>query len=281
MKIGFFQFSPHFGEIEYNVNKAVSYISKEEVDLMVLPELFNTGYLFASAKEALDMAELVPEGYTTRELMKIAKKRNAFIVAGLAEKESDNCYNSAVLVGPDGFIGRYRKVHLFDKEKFCFIAGNLGFPVFDIGNNKIGIMICFDWIFPEVARILALKGAEIICHPANLVLPFCQDAMITRAIENRVFCITANRIGVEKRNSHEEIKFTGASQIVDAKGEVLHRMSEEEGIRVVSIDPARAQNKYLTKNNDIFGDRQEGTYFTEHLNEKNDEKRFVLPKRNR
>ena len=260
MKVGLFQFAPQFGETEYNVSKAVNHILKEDVDLMVLPELFNTGYLFASAEEALVMAEPIPEGYTTKELTKAARKAGTFIVAGLAEREADKCYNSAVLVGPDGFIGRYRKVHLFDKEKFWFTPGNLSFPVFNMGRNKIGTMICFDWLFPEVARILALGGAEIICHPANLILPFCQDAMVTRAIENRVICITANRIGIERRNSCGEIEFTGMSQIVDADGKILLKMSKEEGVSTAFIDPSKTHNKHLTKHNDIFRDRRPELY---------------------
>jgi predicted amidohydrolase len=94
---------------------------------------------------------------------------------------------------------------LFFGEKSCneealwFCPGDRDFPVFDIGPCKIGIMICFDWFFPESMRILSLKGADVICHSANLVLPFCQDAMVTRCLENHVFAITANRIGMENR----------------------------------------------------------------------------------
>jgi len=94
-------------------------------------------------------------------------------------------------------------------------------------------MICFDWIFPEAMRTLALMGAQIVLHPANLVLPYCQDAMVTRCIENRVFEITANRIGVERG-----LKFTGASQITAPGGIVLHRATKtKEEALAVDIDP--------------------------------------------
>jgi predicted amidohydrolase len=260
MKIAVLQFNPVFGQIEANLTRVEDYILKEIFDLIVLPELFITGYLFTSQKEVKSLAEKIPEGFTTRELSRIARKKDAFIVAGLAEREGENFYNSAILVGPEGFIGQYRKVHLFNEEKFWFTPGNLEFPVFDIGIARLGIMICFDWIFPEVTRILALKGAELICHPANLILPFCQKAMVTRSIENRIICITANRIGKEHRGTQKERKFTGGSQIVNAEGQILLELSQEETIAVVNIDPATSQNKHLTNHNDLFTDRRPELY---------------------
>jgi predicted amidohydrolase len=121
-------------------------------------------------------------------------------------------------------------------------------------------MICFDWIFPEVARSLALKGADIICHPSNLILPHCQDAMVTRCIENRVFAITSNRTGTEKRPK-EELTFTGRSQIVDPKGRVLTQANaEEEKLCIIEIDPLLAKDKKVTPNNHIFEDRRTDFY---------------------
>jgi len=128
--------------------------------------------------------------------------------------------------------------------------------VYDIGHARIGIMICFDWFFPEVARYLAVKGADIICHPANLVLPYCPQAMITRCIENRVFAVTANRIGMED-SSEGLLTFIGTSQVLGTKGEILYRASSdrEEAI-VVEIDPGNARNKHVTAVNHIFDDRR-------------------------
>ncbi|MFQ5835972.1 MAG: nitrilase-related carbon-nitrogen hydrolase [bacterium] len=260
MKVAVLQFSPVFGKIEANLTKVEDHISKESFDLIVLPELFNTGYLFTSKDEVKSLAENIPEGFTTKELSRIARKKDAFIAAGLAEREDGNLYNSAVLVGPKGFIGQYRKVHLFNEEKFWFTPGNLEFPVFDIGIARLGIMICFDWIFPEATRILTLKGAELICHPANLILPFCQKAMITRSIENRVICITANRTGIERRTTRKELKFTGGSQIVNAEGRILLRLSQEETIGTVNVDPRDSRNKHLTDHNDLFADRRPELY---------------------
>ena len=256
MKVGFLQTFPAFGKKTENVDQAISTISRLNADLVVLPELFNTGYQFTSREETVALAEKVPDGQTTQALINLAKKKHLYLVAGLAERENDCCYNSAVLVGPDGFIACYRKLHLFYHEKRWFEPGNAELGVYDIGHARIGMMICFDWFFLEVARYLALKGADIICHPSNLVLPYCPNAMITRCIENRVFAITANRIGMERR-SEESLTFIGTSQVLGTKGEILYRASSdrEESI-VVEIDPCDARNKHVTAVNHIFDDRR-------------------------
>ncbi|MBI2471715.1 MAG: acyltransferase, partial [Planctomycetes bacterium] len=234
----------------------ISSISGLNADLRVLPELFNSGYQFTSGEEALALSEKIPDGQTTQALIKLAKEKKLYIVTGLAERENERCYNSAVLVGPNGFIDCYRKLHLFYREKLWFEPGNAEPEVYDIGHAKVGIMICFDWFFPEVARCLSLKGADIICHPANLVLPYCPQAMITRCLENRVYAITANRVGIEER-SGESLTFIGTSQVLGTKGEILYRAtSDREESIVVEIDPVKARDKQVTAVNHIFEDRR-------------------------
>lgn len=256
MKVGFLQTSPLFGKKDGNINDATVTIQSLNADLLVLPELFNTGYQFTSREEVIALSERVPEGQTTRALVKLSKEKGMYLVAGLAERENGRCYNSAILAGPHGFIGCYRKLHLFYHEKQWFEPGNRDMEVYDIGKAKVGIMICFDWFFPEVARYLAIKGADIICHPANLVLPYCPQAMITRCIENRVFAVTANRIGTERR-SEETLAFIGTSQIVGTKGEIYYRASpDRDEAMVVEIDPAIARDKNITPMNHLFNDRQ-------------------------
>ena len=121
-------------------------------------------------------------------------------------------------------------------------------------------MVLRRWIFPESARSLALQGAEIICHPANLVLPYCQRAMVTRSIENSVFSITANRIGSENRGG-SELTFTGNSQILGTKGELLVNAAEtEEALQIVEINPEDARNKKITPLNSLFEDRRNNLY---------------------
>src|SRR3990167_2458909 len=261
VRISFLQTSPAFGNIKENVKRVVDKIYSIDTHLLVLPELFNTGYQFESKKEVALLAEEVPTGWTSQRLIQIARNKRIFIVAGLAEKEGSSLYNSSILIGPKGFIGRYRKAHLFWNEKRFFTAGNTPFEVYNIGLARVGMMICFDWLFPEVARILALKGADVICHPSNLVLPHCPQAMITRCLENRVFAITANRIGIEKRIKGQKLKFIDQSEIVAPNGRILCRASDnKEKIGIAEIDPRTAQNKSITSLNNIFVDRRKKFY---------------------
>ncbi|MBD3189339.1 MAG: acyltransferase [Candidatus Heimdallarchaeota archaeon] len=262
MKVGFIQFKPIFGDISGNIRRSLQLIRKTaDADLLVLPELCTTGYLFEKQVEVQELAEVVPSGETTQRLMEVAEETNTFLVAGICEKGKNNkYYNSAVLLGPKGFIDVYRKVHLFDKEKLFFSPGTNPFKIYDIGQAKIGILICFDWIFPEATRVLALKGAEIICHPANLVLPYAQKTMLARSIENRVFTITANRIGREQR-PNSSLTFTGQSQITSPKMELLVSASpDREEVHCLDIDPSIARDKKVTENNDIFNDRRIDLY---------------------
>ncbi len=261
MKVGFIQTSPLFGilrgNIKANVERVVEDIISMDADLIVLPELFSTGYQFKSRKEVSKLAEELPKGYAAKMLIDTAKKKKLFIVFGIAEKCSNRFYNSSVLAGPKGFINVYRKAHLFWNEKKFFSPGNTPFEVHNIGMAKIGMMICFDWFFPEVSRILALKGADIICHPSNLVLPHCPQAMITRCLENRVFAVTANRVGIENRVKNIPLRFIGKSQIVSPDGEILYRASQnKEEIKVIDINPKLARNKKINSKNDLFKDRR-------------------------
>jgi len=183
------------------------------------------------------------------------------LVAGLPERHANRCYNSAVLVGPSGFLGLYRKAHLFYEETLFFTPGDTGFRVWDIGSANIGIMVCFDWFYPEAARTLAVKGADILCHPSNLVLPHCPDAMVTRCLENHVFSVTANRIGFEARGGKDRLTYIGRSEIVTPQGRVLHRApSDQEELTILDIDPTEARNKSLTPYNDLLRDRQPHLY---------------------
>lgn len=261
IRAGFVQMRPGFGQKERNIEKferlAGKSARKQEVELLVLPELFNTGYAFRKKSEVAKLAEKIPDGETTLALERISREYGASIVAGLCEADGNKHYNSAVLVSPKrGFVSAYRKAHLFGSEKSWFSPGNTGFSVHDVGRAKIGMMICFDWFFPEVARVLALEGADIICHPANLVLPYCQTAILGTAVQNRVFIITANRTGTERG-----IRFTGRSRITGPGMEVLANGSAcGEEVKIADIEPRRARDKKITKHNDAFLDRRVELY---------------------
>jgi predicted amidohydrolase len=158
-------------------------------------------------------------------------------------------------------VSVYRKIHLFFHEKELFSPGNLPFAVDDIGIAKVGMMICFDHFFPEAARTLALRGAQVIAHPANLVMPvYAQLTMQVRALENGVFTATANRVGEESRTD-TTLRFTGNSQIVSPTGDILVRLSPtQEGAEVVEIDPTDACQKSLNPLNDRIADRRPSFY---------------------
>jgi len=260
LKVGFYQFYPRFAEVESNLKNVLQKLQEVEADLIVLPELAFTGYHFQDAAELLPLAEDLSNSRIVEALGKLCAKKNMYIVSGFAEKDSDRLYNSAVLIGPEGLIHTYRKIQLFLNEKNIFQPGNVPLQVHSIKNVNIGMMICFDWIFPEVARSLTLLGADIICHPSNLVLSYCQRSMITRCIENNVFAITCNRYGAERR-PHGTLKFTGKSQVVAPLGKLLYRAkSQMDDLFITEIDPALARDKKMTELNDLMQDRRPEYY---------------------
>jgi len=266
MKIAYLQFQPELLNPEANIKKVTELTGNitEKIDLLVMPELANSGYLFTSIDEAISASEEIPNGKFCQTLHQIAFAKNMYVVSGICERAGDKLYNSAVLVSPTGIIYTYRKTHLFYEEKLWFQPGDSGLNVYEIeggfGRVKIGMMICFDWVFPEAARTLALKGAQIIAHPSNLVLSYCQQAMFTRAVENRVFTITANRTGTEK-NGDKELYFTGKSVIVEPKGNYLAEGGiDTKEVKIVEIDPLIALDKNITKMNNIFDDRRSDFY---------------------
>lgn len=260
MKVGFYQFRPDFGKVRKNTNKIISALRNNEADLVVLPELAFTGYYFRDRAEVISLAEETAHSSTVAALKELCREKQCYLVTGFTEKYRDKYFNSALLIGPEGLLHTYRKLHLFNEEKNWFDEGDIPLQVNEIEDTRIGIMVCFDWLFPEVTRTLTLKGAEIICHPSNLVLGYCQQTMLTRCLENRVFAITANRYGKDKR-SHGELRFTGKSQIVVPGGELLHRASSQrETFFVADINPADAHDKFITANNDVIADRRPEFY---------------------
>ena len=259
MRIGTIQFAPVLGDLEENRTRVRRLVGEApEADLLVLPELCNSGYNFASRDDARACAESADDGPFVTLLRELAARRNCALVSGLCERgPEDQLFNSSLLVRPDGSVGLYRKLHLFLNEKDLFTPGDLGLPVFDCGAVKIGMLICFDWQFPEAWRVLALRGADIVCHPSNLVLPgLAQRSIPVHAMLNRLFVVTANRTGAER-----ELEFTGRSVIVSSRGAVLHEASETQASTdVVEIDPQLARDKSVTPRNDLLADRRPEFY---------------------
>ena len=260
MRVGYYQFRPMFGKVEQNVKKVVNALQDVEADLIVLPELAFTAYHFQDRNELKTLAEDPARSSTVETLTKLCQQKSMHLVTGFAEKSKDKLFNSALLIGPNGIEHTYRKLHLFNEEKNIFDAGDIPLQVNIIKDVKVGMLVCFDWVFPETMRALTLQGAEVIAHPSNLVLSFCQEAMITRCLENRVFAITTNRFGADKR-PHGAIKFTGKSQIVAPGGALIKRAaSQRESLFVTEIDPSLSHNKNITALNDLIEDRRPEYY---------------------
>jgi len=264
MKIAYLQFKPEFCNPGLNIEKINRLVREKSFDLLVIPELANSGYLFTEKKELEESSEYFGEGIFYNAIKNISENKNCFIVAGFCEKEGNNFYNSSMLVCPDGRKYLYRKIHLFWDEYKWFTPGNLTFDALEIegifGKVKVGMMICFDWVFPEAARTLTLAGAQIICHPSNLVMPYCQKAMYARAVENRVFIITCNRIGTEEKGG-KKLTFTGNSVILDPAGNYLSAASvKKEELNTVEINPAEALNKFINPVNNVITNRRPNLY---------------------
>lgn len=261
MRVGYIQTAPVFGDKEKNFENINNLVSKIKADVIVLPELFATGYTFTSKRETHELAENT-EGRTSTFMKKLAKKTNSIIIGGYAEKNNQKLYNSAMIVSKNRIIGNYRKIHLYFKEKLWFSPGDLPLEVYKFKDFNIGVMICFDWFFPETMRSLALLGADIIAHPSNLVLPFCQKAMITRCLENKVFAITSNRVGGEKRGN-DNFEFTGKSQITSYNGEILSSAPEKKPfVDVIEVELNNVRDKSINKYNHIFKDRRADLYIS-------------------
>jgi predicted amidohydrolase len=260
MIAGFFQFAPELGLPGRNAARLEEALRSTRADLLVCPELATTGYLYREKEALRAVAEPVPSGPTVTRLAAAARETKRAIVFGIAERAGDKIYNSAVAIQPDGPVVCYRKAHLFDTETEVFDRAGASPRHSRVAGADVGLMVCFDWRFPEMARLLALEGADVIAHPANLVHPYCQDAMITRSLENRVFTITASRTGRESVGG-VTLAFTGRSQIVSPRGERLAAAGpDEDCVLTAEIDPALARDKRVTARNDLFGDRRSDLY---------------------
>jgi predicted amidohydrolase len=257
-RVSVIQFQPELGKPSENIKRLEPLIdSVSESHLVVLPELSNSGYNFRSKDEALACSETIGEkGIYQDFLAEKARENGNFIVSGINEREGDILYNSAVLIGPSGIAGKYRKIHLFMNEKDIFRKGNAGLPVFDLGSFKIGIMICFDYLFPEPWRIMAEKGADLVCHPSNLLTENPHRCLPGIALMNRIYVATANRIGTEGN-----ITFNGKSFFTEPSGRILNMLSPGgTETSTIEINTELSRNKMITARNHVFDDRRPDVY---------------------
>ena len=225
VKVAAIQMEPQVGHKDENVRKSLACINDAAdagANLVVLPELCNSGYVFTTRAEAFELAEPVPDGPTCREWARVAAERGLYIIAGISERVEQELFNAAVLIGPQGHIGTYRKVHLWNEEHLHFEPGNLGFPVFTTPLGRIGMCICYDIWFPEAFRTCALRGADIVCVPTNWVPIPGQAAnreamanilIMGAAHTNSMYVAAADRVGTERGQP-----FIGCSLIASYTG---------------------------------------------------------------
>ncbi len=259
------QIEPKLGEVGRNLEACLARLAEAAdagAELLVLPECAIPGYMFDSAAEAMPFAEEIP-GPTTEALAAECRGLGIHAVCGLLERDGDRLRNAAVLVGPDGLIGTYRKTHLpfLGVDRFTVPGEEL--PVFETPLGRIGLEICYDLRFPEATRALALQGADIIAHPTAFpVEARIQTELITvtRAAENRIYLLTANRVGKERGG-----EFCGWSQIVDPYGKRLAEAdATEEALLLADVDLALARDKDYVIPGEyelyLFGDRRPELY---------------------
>lgn len=252
LKVTQIQFNPQVGEMDNNFSEVAKLLGKaKDTTLVILPELANSGYNFVDRKQAINLGSTVRNSRYVEMIIETARKHNQFIVTGFHELDGDQLFNTSLFVSPNGKVGKYRKIHLFMNEKQIFSKGNVGLPTFEMDGYKLGMLICFDYLFPEIWRIMGLKGADIIAHPSNLVTYKAFKVVPAQAIINRFFIFTTNRFGTER-----EVSFSGKSFVVDPEGEVIAEASADKTELLTStIDPLLSRNKMITEKNHVINDR--------------------------
>lgn len=266
MRISCLQFAPVLGDVAANLALVDTMLSESESDIAVLPELAFTGYFFRTEDELSGLGQPI-DGPLALSIGELAKKHSTAIVTGFLEAAEGAFYNSAVAFDHLGRLaGHYRKVHRFYLETQIFEAGDLGFPVFDLktpsGVARTGMLVCYDWRFPEAARSLAIQGAELIAMPSNIVTTtgMLEVTLRTRAFENKVLLAFADRVGTDE-NSGDTLTFQGKSAIINFNGDVL-AIGASTGQEIVSavVDIARTRDKRINEFNDILEDRSPFQY---------------------
>ena len=257
IKLAQIQYSPLLGDINGNPSRVKTLLSEcKEPELIILPELSDTGYNFPNKKYALKQSMPIDDNPFINLLLNHATKYKSHLVSGFCEKRNKKLFNSSILIGPDGILGIYQKIHLFMNEKDIFSEGSGGLLVYDLGDYKLGMQICFDYLFPEPWNILAHHEADIIAHPSNLVTHNAFKVIPALSVINKVFIATTNRMG-----SDAGLLFAGKSFLSNPNGEIISTASEsKEEILITEFEPAISRNKMITSRNHVFKDRRPDKY---------------------
>ncbi len=266
MRVGIAQINILLKNKAANLKKCEQFIKQaqqEQVDVLVFPECTINGYVYNSFDEAYAEADPVP-GDLTDSMVSLCKEHQITAVFGLLEKENGLLYNTAVLITPEGMAGKYRKTHLLYLGVDRYTSPGDDVPIFNLPQARAAMLICYDLRSPEPARTAALKEAQIILSPTNLpegANAYADFINKTRACENRVFVVSANRVGVE-----QGVQFIGKSQIVSIGGQILVEASrDKEELIYADIIPNQADIKHIVcipgeYEFDVFGDRQPALY---------------------
>lgn len=246
MKVACIQTAPRLLDKGANVHIMCEWIEKTMIkypntQLIVFPELSTTGYQCEAHFEKLAEDISDPNAFSISKIKSYAKRFQVHIVYGFPEKETREgtqlvqVYNSQILINQHGEItGVYRKIHLFDSEKKWFSAGDT-FKVLETDIGKIGLFICYDAAFPEVARILTLQGADVLINSTNWEKPYDLDMAVymqARALENTIYLICCNRIGTDTT-----LSFFGQSCILNPLGQVMIEQKKEvEDVLIADLD---------------------------------------------
>lgn len=239
LKLGLIQMDCAFGDRQANLKKAEKMVrdaARRGAGLICLPECFSTGYSAEQISRMTGWAEPA-DGETVNKMQELARELGVYLVVPLLLTTGPGiCENSAVLVNDDGTVaGLYSKTHTIGDEKI-FIKRGTRYPVFETKYGKIGLLICYDMAFPEPARLLALKNAELILFPSawrdrlNYRLMW-ENNLISRALDNVIFTAGINRAGVI-----DNVRFSGESMVVDPRGSILQKASDGETLLVQEID---------------------------------------------
>jgi 5-aminopentanamidase len=256
-----------FGAKEQNLAAMARHVeaaAASKTDLVVFPECALAGYCFESPEEALPHAESIPGPSTTR-MAEICQKHQCYVVFGMLETEGNRLFNAAVLVGPEGVVSGYRKIHLpyLGVDRFTQ-HGDRPFAVHAAGTARVGMNICYDGAFPESSRVMSLLGADLIVLPTNWPPGAeCTASCITnaRALENNIYYMSVNRVGEERG-----FRFIGGSRICDPSGRTLAVADHDrEEVLFADLDLELARNKHLIrvpKKHEIwrFADRRPEMY---------------------
>ena len=241
-KVAAVQFEPTMFEKERNIARLLELCEQAAAagaKLIVTPEMGTTGYCWFDRAEVAPFVETIP-GPTTSRFAALARKYDCYVVVGMPEVDEDNIYfNAAVLIGPDGIVGRHRKTHPYISEPKWAAAGDLHNQVFETPIGRIALLICMDIHFVETARLMALGGADIICHISNwLAERTPAPYWISRAFENSCYVIESNRWGLERT-----VQFSGGSCVIAPDGQVIAVRDKGDGVLIseINLDAARAR----------------------------------------